>query len=69
MSDVTSVPYQDTFILVGGWWDTAPATYFNTMYMYQPNLGNGWRQLGVIGTGRDDVIAMTVKRSMFPECY
>ena len=67
MSDVTSVPYQDTFILVGGWWDTSSATYFNTMYMYQPEAGS-WEQVGDIGIGRDDVIATTVKRSIFPEC-
>ena len=64
---MTSVPYQDTFILVGGWLDTASPTYFDTMYMYQPET-EGWELLGDIGTGRDDIIAMTVKRSMFPEC-
>ena len=77
-SDTTSVPYKDTFILVGGWEEaevcqgsfcTIVPHYYDTMLIYEPET-DGWTELDdkIRPYGLDNIIAMVVKRSMLPEC-
>ena len=59
-----SVPYNSTFLLVGG--SSQPTS--SSVYMYQYK-SDSWTELEAkLRAGREEVTAMAVKRSMFPEC-
>ena len=45
VSDTTSVPYRDTFILVGGWIDNPNPVYLDTMWMFKAWLPDGYSQI------------------------
>ena len=65
--EADSVPYEDGFLLVGG---RVPysAVKLRTVYKYNPR-SDTWTELeGKLSTARNDVTAMIVKRSIFPEC-
>ncbi len=65
---MASVPYEDTFALVGGF-DENTADYLDTTYMYEPygetfNLVPGGR----LKTARAYHTAFLVDAMSFPEC-
>ena len=54
--------FNDTFVVVGG------SEHPKSAYMFH-HENDSWTELEArLGTGRQEVTAMAVKRSMFPEC-
>ena len=65
ISDAASVQYKDTFLLVGGKTTNAD---LDAIFMYEPDTDT-WVELEErLPEAKNDVVAVTVSRSMFAEC-
>ena len=64
-SNVDSVPFGDTFFLVGGIHNGSDS---DLIFMYSPT-DDSWIQMeGRLESGKYDSTAMLVQRSLFPDC-
>ena len=62
-----SVPYGDSFVLVGGELED-PVIESGAILLYKPR-DNSWAVMArALKTRRADAKAITVRRSMFPQC-
>ena len=62
-----SVPFEDSFLLVGGY-DHFQSEYLDTILRYIP-ANDSWLELPTkLRTPRADHVVIPVKRSVFPSC-
>ena len=65
ISDVDSVPFGETFLLVGGMSNGANT---DSILVYSPT-GDSWNYVeGRLESGKNKTTAMLVQKSMFPSC-
>ena len=65
MSDAVAVPYQNSFLLVGGY---DGDMYIGDIYQYSAE-GDQWLEMDSrLKTPRSEHAALLVRQSLFPEC-
>ena len=72
LSEAAVVPYEDSFLLVGGTNNLGPPNsdqYFGDVYRYDAGKDE-WAKLegSELRTPRSDHVALLVPQSLFPEC-
>ena len=67
LNGADSVPYEDTFALVGGLNDTSN-TYSDAILLYKPTDDTWIVMEGALKTPKELPTVISVKRSIFPKC-
>ena len=68
VTNAYSVRYQDSFVLVGGVWDSV-SSWYDTLLQYIPTENGTWVELpGKLKVAREPAAAIVVDRSIFPPC-
>ena len=65
MAYARSAPYSDSFVMVGGY---NKGSYLDTVYYYEPETDSFTLLEGRLGSVKENVSPIMVKRAMFPEC-
>ena len=71
ISEAAVVPYEDSFLLVGGTNNLGPPNsdrYFGDVYRYDRAKDEWARLTSELKTPRSDHVALLVPQSLFPEC-
>ena len=68
ISDAAVIPYNNSFLLIGGETDSLDSYFLTDVYQYN-SVDDSWILLDAeLKTARSGHVALLVERSLFPEC-